>query len=89
MSGKSPPVHREEGRFSIRIELSAEFDADYEGDDDGYAWLHRFRDHVRPRIARAVFDALRADPDFTAVPTSRGASPDEHLEIDVRFKRQG
>lgn len=79
------PIHREEGRFTIRIELSAEFDEDYEGDDDGYAWLARFRDAIRPRVARAVFDALRSDPSFRAVPTSRGASPDENLEIDVRF----
>jgi len=81
------PFHREEGRFTIRIELAADFDEDYEGDDDGYAWLERFRDVIRPRLARAVFDALRSDPDFTAVPTSRGASPDEHLEIDVRFTK--
>ena len=78
-------VHREEGRFTIRIDLAAEFGEDYEGDDDGYAWLQRFRDELRPRLARAVFDALRSSPDFTAVPTSRGTSPDENLEIDVRF----
>jgi hypothetical protein len=80
------PVHREEGRFTIRIDLSAEFDEAYEGDDDGLAWLRRWQDEVRPRVARAVFDALRADGRFDAVPTSRGASPDENLEIDVRFK---
>ena len=80
------PVHREEGRFDIRIELSAEFDEDYEGDDDGYLWLRRFQEEVRPRLARAVFDALRSDPSFRAIPVSRGASPDENMEIDVRFE---
>ena len=79
------PIHREEGRFDIRIELSAEFGEEYEGDDDGYAWLRRFQEEVRPRLARAVFDALRSDPSFRAIPTSRGASPDENMEIDVRF----
>ena len=32
-------VHREEGSFVVRIELSAEFGEDYEGNEDGNAWL--------------------------------------------------
>jgi hypothetical protein len=78
-------VHREEGRFVVRIELSAEFGADYEGDDDGYAWLADWRARVQPRIARAVLAELRTDRRFSAVPASRGKSPDEELEVDVRF----
>jgi hypothetical protein len=81
-------VHREDGRFVVRIELSAEFDEDYEGDEDGYGWLTRWRDRVRPRLARAVFDVLRAEPGFEAVPASRGQSPDEELEISVRFRKE-
>lgn len=80
------PVHREEGRFTIQIELSAEFDESYDGDDDGFAWLRAFQETLRPRVARAVFDVLRQDARFNAIPVSRGASPDENLEIDVRFK---
>ena len=79
-------VHREEGRFVLRIELSAEFGEDYEGDDDGNAWLEAWRARVQPRVARAVFEQLRAEPGFTAVPASRGRSPDEELEIAVRFE---
>ena len=79
-------VHREEGRFVVRIELSAEFGEDYEGDDDGYAWLQAWHDRVQPRLARAVFDQLRAEPGFTALPASRGKSPEEELEIAVRFE---
>ncbi|HEX8794015.1 MAG TPA: hypothetical protein VF765_23900 [Polyangiaceae bacterium] len=78
-------VHREEGRFVVQIELSAEFGADYEGDDDGYAWLADWRARVQPRVARAVLAELRTDRRFSAVPVSRGKSPDEALEIDVRF----
>jgi hypothetical protein len=81
-------VHREEGRFTIRIELSAEFAEDYEGDDDGNAWLERWKDTVRPKVVRAVFDALRSDPSFEAIPTSRGASPDENVEIAVRLRKR-
>jgi hypothetical protein len=79
-------VHRESAEFVIRIELSAEFGADYEGDDDGNVWLEGWRARVQPRLARAVFEQLRADPAFDAVPASRGRSPDEELEIAVRFK---
>lgn len=79
-------VHREEGRFVVRIELTAEFGEDYEGDDDGYAWLEAWRARVQPRIARAVFAELRGEPGFTAVPASRGRNPDEELEIAVVFK---
>lgn len=80
-------VHREEGRFVVRIELSAEFGEDYEGDDDGNAWLEAFRARVQPRLVRAVMDQVRAEPGFSAVPASRGKSPDEEVEIAVRFER--
>ena len=80
------PVHREEGRFVVRIELSAEFGEEYEGNDDGNAWLEAWRARVQPRLARAVFEQLRAEPGFTAIPASRGKSPDDELEIAVRFE---
>jgi hypothetical protein len=79
-------VHREEGRFVVSIELSAEFDEDYEGDDDGYAWLEAWRARVQPRLVRAVFEQLRAEPGFSAVPASRGKNPEDEIEIDVRWK---
>ncbi len=79
-------VHREEGSFTVRIELSAEFGEAYEGDDDGNAWLQRWRARVQPRLARAVFDLLRAEPGFSAVASPRGRNPEEELEISVRFE---
>ena len=82
-------VHREEGRFVVRIELSAEFGEDYEGDDDGNAWLETFRARVQPRLVRAVFNELRAEPGFSAVPVSRGKNPEDEIEIAVRFERAG
>ena len=70
----------------VSIELSAEFDADYEGDDDGYAWLDRWRSAVQSRLVRAVFEQLRAGGTFDAVPVSRGKNPDDEIEIAVRFR---
>jgi hypothetical protein len=81
-------VHHEEGHFVVRIELSAEFGEDYEGDDDGNAWLEAWRTRVAPRVVRAVFAELRAEPGFSAVPASRGKSPEEEVEITVRFQPQ-
>jgi hypothetical protein len=80
------PVHREEGLFTIRIELSAEFEGSYEGDDDGYAWLTRWRTTVQPRVVRAVFEALRSQPGFDVVPVSRGRAPDENVDVEVRLR---
>jgi hypothetical protein len=79
--------YREEGRFIVRLDLSAEFGDDYEGDDDGYAWLERWRERVRPQVVRAVFDALRKDPAFEVVAAPRGVSPDEEVDISVRWKK--
>lgn len=80
------PVHREEGELTIRLELSAEFDESYEGDDDGYAWLERFRGEVQPKVVRAVFEALRGHRAFDAIPVSRGRAPDENVDVEVRFR---
>lgn len=82
-------VHREQGRFVVRVELSAEFGEDYEGQDDGNAWLQAWQERVRPRLARAVLEQLRAEPGFSAVVVSRGKHPDDELEVDVRFTPRG
>jgi len=78
-------VHHEHGGFVVRIELSADFDEEYDGEADGYAWLEAWRTRVQPRLIRAVFEQLRAEPGFAVVPASRGKSPSDELEIAVRF----
>ncbi len=80
-------TYREEGSLVVRIDLSAEFGESYEGDDDGYAWLEKWRASVQPRVVRAVFEALRSEPGYDAIPVSRGRSPDENVEVEVHFTR--
>ena len=82
-------VHKEEATFTVRLELVAEFAEDYEGDDDGNAWLARWRAETRPRLLRAVVDALRADRAFDVLPTSRGASPDDEAQFTLTLKTGG
>jgi len=76
-------TYREERSYRVEIVLSAEFGEDYEGDDDGYAWHARFDRVVRPRVVRAVLEALASDPGWRVVPASRGASASDALEVRV------
>ena len=76
-------MHRETHTFTVRIELEASFDDDYEGDDDGGAWLRRFHDETRPQVVAAIMRVLAADRRVTVRPQSRGRSPEDEVEIGV------
>ena len=41
-------MFEEEKTFILRFNLVAEFPEDYEGDDDGYAWLHDWETRIKP-----------------------------------------
>ncbi|AKF05252.1 hypothetical protein [Sandaracinus amylolyticus] len=75
--------YREERTYTIELRLSASFPDDYEGEEDGYEWHARFDRVVRPRIARAVIEALMRDPGWKVTPTTRGESESERLELRV------
>jgi hypothetical protein len=79
-------IHREEKTFTITLHLSAEFAADYAGDDDGFAWHERFQQAVRPAVIAALHDALRSDPRFRAVAAPRGRDPEAALDFDVLYE---
>ena len=76
--------HREERDFVIHLHLSAEFEPDYEGDEDGFAWHERFDTRLRPRVIAAVMDALRAEPGWTVIAAPRGRDPSEAIDIEVQ-----
>ncbi len=81
--------HREERDFVITIHLAAVFDEAYDGDDDGFAWHARFEREVRPKVVAAVFDALRADASYQVVPSPRGRTPSDAIDIDVQIRPRG
>ena len=78
--------HREEREFQITLHLSATFSDDYVGDDDGYAWFESWDQELRPRIVRAIFDAVRSDPRFAAVSAPRGRDPEAAIDIELAFQ---
>ena len=79
-------MHREERSFSIDINLVAEFDDAYEGEEDGYAWVQRFESGLKHRLVAAVTEALRSDPRFTLLAAPRGKDPERTLELELRLK---
>ena len=71
--------------FVIRLEASAEFPPDYDGDADGYAWAAAF-DQVKGRIYAQVLRELSLQGAFTIVPANRGLSADEEVTVRCRLK---
>ena len=78
--------HREERSYSIDVNLVAEFDDAYEGDEDGFAWYERFEVALKPRLVAVVTEALRSDPRFALIAAPRGKDPERALELELRFK---
>ena len=77
--------YRETKTFVIRVELEAEFDDDYEGDDDGEAWLRRWETETQPQLIAAALRTLAAGGRYRVRTQSRGKSPDDEVEIGVVF----
>jgi len=75
--------HIEETTWVLRIEASARFAEDYDGEDDGYAWRERFRDEVLPRLVRATLRELGTLPGWRARPASRGLPADDELLVKL------
>ncbi|MFO0566549.1 MAG: hypothetical protein U0263_12850 [Polyangiaceae bacterium] len=78
--------HREEREFRITIHLSAAFAADYDGDEDGFAWHEHFERELKPELVRAVFSVLRSDPRWAVRAAPRGRNPEETLELEAEFR---
>jgi hypothetical protein len=79
-------MHREERSFSIELNLVAEFDESYEGEEDGFVWFERFESGLKQELTRAVTEALQKHPRFALLAAPRGKDPDRTLELELRFK---
>jgi hypothetical protein len=80
-------AYREEALWTIRVEATAEFGDDYDGDLDGFAWRDvQFRE-LQNRATAAVLRALAGVPGWRVRTGNRGlAATDEvlvHVELDV------
>jgi len=68
-------------RFSVRADIPG---AVLAGDDfDERAFLAEWEAALKPDVVRAVFQALRAVPGWTAHVRNRGASSADEIEIVV------
>jgi hypothetical protein len=68
-------------RFSVRADIPGAVLAD--DDFDERAFLAEWEAALKPDVVRAVFQALRAVPGWTAHVRSRGASSADEIEIVV------
>jgi hypothetical protein len=76
-------AYREERELVIRLHLSADFDASYEGDEDGYEWYRAFDQSVRPELVRELVRVLTSDGRYLVTPINRGLPANEELELKV------
>ena len=76
--------HREEATWTIRIEASAEFDENYDGDLDGFAWREKQFRELQNRAVGAVLSALSGTAGWRVRTGYRGlAATDEVLVLVV------
>lgn len=80
-------AYREEAVWNIRVEASAEFGDDYDGELDGFAWRDAQFRELQNRVVGAVLRTLAATPGWRVRTGNRGiASTDEvlvHVDLDV------
>lgn len=74
-------MFEEEKTFTLRVNLVAQFPEDYEGDDDGYAWLHDWETRVKPDLLKTVMASLRAAPSWSVHIRNRGMAATDEVEI--------
>ncbi len=77
--------YREECEWTLRFEASAEFDEDYDGELDGYAWRELFYKEVAPRVLRAAFRELQSVKGWKVRPANRGRSSEDEVLIKVEL----
>lgn len=72
--------HVEDRTFTLRLEFRQSFPADYEGDDDGFAWTEALP-AVTADVVRAALGALARHPSWTVHPANRGRSAQDEVTL--------
>jgi len=72
----------EERTFVVRVEVRCTFPADYDGEEDGYAWVEEFRP-LAAEIAQAAATAVKRRPGWRVRPGNRGRPTDEEITLVV------
>jgi hypothetical protein len=70
----------EEREFLLRLEVRCPFPPDYDGDQDGYAWVESFRP-IAAQIVQAAAAAVKAHPGWRVRFANRGRSTDEEVTL--------
>ena len=78
-------VHREETTWAIRIEASAEFDEDYQGELDGYLWRDELFREVQARVTAAVLRELGATPGWRVRTGNRGLPSTDEVIVHLKL----
>ncbi len=74
-------MYQEEQTFALQFTLEASFPDDYEGEEDGKAWVQEWEVHIKPQMIRLVFESLRKHQGWTAHIRNRGVSPTDEIEV--------
>jgi hypothetical protein len=70
----------EEREFLLRLEVRCPFPPDYDGDEDGYAWVESFRP-IAAQVVQAAAAAVKAHPGWRVRFANRGRSTDEEVTL--------
>ena len=70
----------EEREFVLRLELRCPFPPDYDGDEDGYAWVESFRP-IATRSCRRPLPPPSAHPGWRVRFGNRGRPTDEEVTL--------
>ena len=77
----------EEKEFVLRFSLSARFAEQEDSEEDGYAWVRRWEEQVKPAVLRAVVRELQTQRGFGFHVRNRGLAQTEEVELVLEFRR--
>jgi hypothetical protein len=70
----------EEREFTVRLELRCEFPDDYDGDEDGFAWVAELPE-LAAEVVRNTLAAVARRPGWKARPKNRGRSSEDEITL--------